>query len=130
MTTSTPSWLKSIGYIFIGICVAATAYSAYLSVSDQEDKELQDAYKENLKTLTVTDTSGIHEIADDGTAQESTGDNASGIEAVNLGDDLSTEEVLVLDDGDSQLGFDAIDENAVLYTEPSVANPTDTIVSR
>lgn len=126
MNTSTPHWLKTIGYIFIAICVVVTGYSAYLSVSDQEDKELQDAYKENLKTLKVTDASGIREISDDSSAQGSTADTGSGIDAVNLGDDLSSEEVVVVDGGDDQLGFDAVDENAVLYTEPS-ATPTDSV---
>ncbi|MDE6321502.1 MAG: hypothetical protein K2L93_04315, partial [Muribaculaceae bacterium] len=104
MNTSTPHWLKSIGYIFIGICLAVTAYSAYMSISDQEDKELEDKYKENLKTLTVTDASGIREIPDESMAQESTEDSASGIEGANLGDDLSSEEVIVADDGEEQLG--------------------------
>lgn len=127
MNTSTPHWLKSVGYIFIAICVVATVYSTYLSISDQEDKDLEKKYQENLDTLTVTDTSGIREISDESSAQQSAvDDTSSGIEVATLGDDFTSVEIVTEDDGDEQLGFDDVDENAVLYTEPS-ATPTDSI---
>ncbi len=124
--------LRAIGYIFIAVCVIVTGYSIYLSISDQEDKEMEEAYDTNLKSLSVTDASGVREISDEASASEAlegsdsadTSDSAipAAIPAANLGDDLDREVVVsTADDSDSDepLGFDQVDENAVLYTEPS-----------
>lgn len=117
MERQAPHWLKIIGYIFIAICVGVTGYSYYLSLSDQEDKELGEAYQDNLETLEVTATEGVHEIPDEDSAQETYEDSADAIPAdANLGDDdLSREIVLETEDTEEGYGF----ENAVEYHEES-----------
>lgn len=121
MERQAPHWLKIIGYVFLAICVGVTGYSYYLSISDQEDKEIGEAYQDNLDTLEVTADDGIREISDEGSAAESYEDSADAIPAnANLGDDdLSREVVIETEETEEGYGF----ENAVEYREE--ADTTD-----